>query len=319
MNISFFLLFCYYIFVMIMKKIIKLILTLLIIFGCFYYLDEITTYISKFLGNKPKVMISNPNEYYKKMDYEFVSDSKDFIPYSKEDLYDIFYSIFNRGYDTFTFYCPEEYKECISDVQSISDESSMITHINNFVSPFNSYSNVKITCGISSGEVNIDVTKLYSKEDIDIINKKIDEIIKSTIKDDMDDDDKVLAIHDYIINHTKYDVLREKGTSKYKSNTAYGALIEGYAVCGGYADAMSLFLDRFNIKNYKISTDTHVWNAIYINDNWLHLDLTWDDPVLENSSQDTLLHKFYLIDTKKLEDYKITDHEYDKTIYSELS
>lgn len=302
-----------------MKKIIKLILTLLIIFGCFYYLDEITTYISKFLGNKPKVMISNPNEYYKKIDYEFVSDSKDFIPYSKEDLYDIFYSIFNRGYDTFTFYCPEEYKECISDVQSISDESSMITHINNFVSPFNSYSNVKITCGISSGEVNIEVTKLYSKEDIDIINKKIDEIIKSTIKDDMDDDDKVLAIHDYIINHTKYDVLREKGTSKYKSNTAYGALIEGYAVCGGYADAMSLFLDRFNIKNYKISTDTHVWNAIYINDNWLHLDLTWDDPVLENSSQDTLLHKFYLIDTKKLEDYKITDHEYDKTIYSELS
>lgn len=302
-----------------MKKIIKLILTLLIIFGCFYYLDEITTYVSKFLGNKPKVMISNPNEYYKKIDYEFVSDSKDFIPYSKEDLYDIFYSIFNRGYDTFTFYCPEEYKECISDVQSISDESSMITHINNFVSPFNSYSNVKITCGISSGEVNIEVTKLYSKEDIDIINKKIDEIIKSTIKDDMDDDDKVLAIHDYIINHTKYDVLREKGTSKYKSNTAYGALIEGYAVCGGYADAMSLFLDRFNIKNYKISTDTHVWNAIYINDNWLHLDLTWDDPVLENSSQDTLLHKFYLIDTKKLEDYKITDHEYDKTIYSELS
>lgn len=302
-----------------MKKIIKLILTLLIIFGCFYYLDEITTYISKFLGNKPKVMISNPNEYYKKIDYEFVSDIKDFIPYSKEDLYDIFYSIFNRGYDTFTFYCPEEYKECISDVQSISDESSMITHINNFVSPFNSYSNVKITCGISSGEVNIEVTKLYSKEDIDIINKKIDEIIKSTIKDDMDDDDKVLAIHDYIINHTKYDVLREKGTSKYKSNTAYGALIEGYAVCGGYADAMSLFLDRFNIKNYKISTDTHVWNAIYINDNWLHLDLTWDDPVLENSSQDTLLHKFYLIDTKKLEDYKITDHEYDKTIYSELS
>lgn len=302
-----------------MKKIIKLILTLLIIFGCFYYLDEITTYVSKFLGNKPKVMISNPNEYYKKIDYEFVSDSKDFIPYSKEDLYDIFYSIFNRGYDTFTFYCPEEYKECISDVQSISDESSMITHINNFVSPFNSYSNVKITCGISSGEVNIEVTKLYSKEDIDIINKKIDEIIKSTIKDDMDDDDKVLAIHDYIINHTKYDVLREKGTSKYKSNTAYGALIEGYAVCGGYADAMSLFLDRFDIKNYKISTDTHVWNAIYINDNWLHLDLTWDDPVLENSSQDTLLHKFYLIDTKKLEDYKITDHEYDKTIYSELS
>ena len=302
-----------------MKKIIKLIFTLLIVAGCFYYMDDISTYFSKYLANKPKVVVSNPNEYYKKTNYEFVSDSNDFVPYSKHDLYSIFYSIFNRGYDTFTFYCPEEYKDCIKDVQNISNKSNILTHINNFVSPLNSCSNVRITCGVNSGEVNVEVTKLYSNDDIIKINNKIDEIIKSTIKDDMSDEDKVLAIHDYIINHTKYDVLREKGTSKYKSNTAYGALIEGYAVCGGYADAMSLFLNRFNIKNYKISTDTHVWNAIYINGNWLHLDLTWDDPVLENSTEDTLLHKFYLIDTKKLEDYKITDHEYDKTIYSELS
>ena len=302
-----------------MKKILKYIVTLVIISGCFYYLDDISSYFSSYLSNKPKVMISNPNEYYKEVSYEFVSDSKDFIPYSKHDLYSIFYSIFNRGYETFTFYCPEEYKECIDDVQSISNESNMLTHINNFVSPFNSYSNVKITCGINSGEVNVEVTKLYSKDDITKINKKIDEIIRTYIKDDMSNEDKVLTIHDYIVNHTKYDVNRDKGTSKYKSNTAYGALIEGYAVCGGYADAMSLFLNRFNIKNYKVSTNSHVWNAIYINDSWLHLDLTWDDPVLENSNQDTLLHKFYLIDTKKLEDYKITDHEYDKTIYSELS
>ena len=175
------------------------------------------------------------------------------------------------------------------------------------------YAKEKILSNVHNGAVIL--LHANSKDNCNIL----DEIIKSTIKDDMSDEDKVLAIHDYIINHTKYDVLREKGTSKYKSNTAYGALIEGYAVCGGYADAMSLFLNRFNIKNFKISTDTHVWNAIYINGNWLHLDLTWDDPVLENSTEDTLLHKFYLIDTKKLEDYKITDHEYDKTIYSELS
>ena len=46
--------------------------------------------------------------------------------------------------------------------------------------------------------------------------------------------------------------------------------------------------------------------------------LTWDDPV-SSSGEDTILHKFYLIDTPSLEKYKITDHEYDKTIYEELS
>ena len=96
----------------------------------------------------------------------------------------------------------------------------------------------------------------------------------------MNQEEKIRAIHDYIINNTEYDVERnETGTSNYDSNTAYGALIQGKAICSGYADAMALFLARFNIPNYKIASGTHVWNAVYINNTWLHLDLTWDDPV----------------------------------------
>ena len=127
-------------------------------------------------------------------------------------------------------------------------------------------------------------------------------------------EDKILKIHDYIINNTKYDT----ANSDSKSSTAYGALINHKAVCGGYADAMALFLNKFNVPNFKIASNTHVWNAVYIDSTWLHLDLTWDDPV-SSSGEDTILHKFYLIDTPSLEKYKITDHEYDKTIYEELS
>ena len=29
-------------------------------------MDDISTYFSKYLANKPKVVVSNPNEYYKK-------------------------------------------------------------------------------------------------------------------------------------------------------------------------------------------------------------------------------------------------------------
>ena len=134
----------------------------------------------------------------------------------------------------------------------------------------------------------------------------------------MELEDKVLKIHDYIINNTKYDEDRINGIIKYKSNIAYGPLIENYGICGGYADAMALFLNKWNIPNYKVASSTHVWNAIYINEQWLHLDLTWDDPVSEDRSIDTLLHKFYLIDTRTLEDYEITDHDFNKTVYREL-
>ena len=51
-------------------------------------------------------------------------------------------------------------------------------------------------------------------------------------------------------NHQKR-LIRQVFT-KYKSEIAYGPLFEGYAVCGGYTDLMELFLEKMNIKSYKI-------------------------------------------------------------------
>ena len=254
-----------------------------------------------------------PNAYYKKVSFDFVKESETFTPLSMQDIKDIFYSILDRGYDEFTFYCPSEYTSCLDDVNAITNDAGVLTHINNFVSPFNNFKSINVTYS-QSGEVNIKIEKLYSSDDIVTINSKINEIISENITDDMKLEDKILKIHDYIINTTKYDT----DNSDSKSSTAYGALINHKAVCGGYADAMALFLNKFNVPNFKIASNTHVWNAVYIDSAWLHLDLTWDDPV-SSSGEDTILHKFYLIDTPSLEKYKITDHEYDKTIYEELS
>ena len=66
-------------------------------------------------------------------------------------------------------------------------------------------------------------------------------------------------------------------------------------------------------------SDTHVWNIVYINNKWLHLDLTWDDPVSLFSNVDNLIHKFYLIDTETLENYNIEDHNFDKYVYQEVA
>ena len=95
-------------------------------------------------------------------------------------------------------------------------------------------------------------------------------------------------------------------------------MIEGYGLCGGYTDAMALFLDYYNIPNFKVITENHVWNVVKINDKWYHLDLTWDDPVA-SSGKDVLEHTFFLITTKKLEGIEKQQHIYDKAVFKEVA
>ena len=112
------------------------------------------------------------------------------------------------------------------------------------------------------------------------------------------------------VNNTEYDIERnEHGSSQYKSNTAYGPLFEHQAICSGYTDLMAIFLDKFNIKNLKISSNNHVWNGVYLNNKWLHLDLTWDDPITPDN-RDLLLYDLFLIDDNKLKTLNIEEHDY---------
>lgn len=303
-----------------MKKfIIPIILAILIVLEL-VFMNPIKNFATDVINNRPELIILPKNEYYKDYDFLYVERSKDYIPYSIKDIRNIFFSVINNGWDEFTFYCPNEYEDCIKDVQTISGNDTLLTNINNYTSPFNAFTSIETTYD-DSGEVNIKLNKLYSKEQINIINKEVDRIIKELITDNMNNETKIRTIHDYIINNTYYDKVRnDTGNSTYASNTAYGALIEHQAICSGYADAMELFLNKFNIKNYKIASKTHVWNALYLDNNWYHLDLTWDDPVSERGP--ILDHKYFLVNNDELtkaDGNNIDTHIFDKTIYLEFN
>ena len=130
---------------------------------------------------------------------------------------------------------------------------------------------------------------------------------------------KIKLIHDYIINNTKYDVQKTENTNStlYKSEIAYGPLLQGYGICSGYTDAMQLMLERLEIENFKVASTNHVWNAVKIDDTWKHLDLTWDDPILD-IGLDWIIHDFYLISTEELLKLDQTEHTFDQNIYVEL-
>ena len=145
------------------------------------------------------------------------------------------------------------------------------------------------------------------------------EIITRQVKNTKDEREIIKIIHDYIINNTKYDSDKsDRNIEKYNSNIAYGPLLQGYGLCGGYTDAMAIFLDYYDIPNYKVISENHIWNAVYLNNKWYHLDLTWDDPVMKDGSN-TLEYTFFLITTKELEEQATNQHIFNKSVFSEVA
>ena len=297
-------------------------ISILVILMIVINFDTLSSRFKDILRIHPELVIKPGNEYQKDDSFLFVKQVDSYTPYNYEELKNIFYSVLNQGWNEFTFYCPVEYQECLNDVADISYDKLLLSNINNFVHPYNSYTSIK-TLFDETGEITIKVTHLYSNEEIDRIDKDIDLLIENVVKDSMSDKEKILALHDYIINNTKYDIERansETNSSEYDSARILGVLYDHYAICSGYADLMAVILEKLNIPNYKISSETHVWNALYLDNEWWHLDLTWDDPI-STSGKDILDHSYFLIDSKTLRelDAGIKDHIYDKDIYMEVN
>ena len=302
-----------------MKKILFIGLLLILIGIGLYYKEDIVKISYNFIrGANKKITLENKNEYYRDYDFEFVQNTDNFIPTNKQELYNVFYTVINSGNDEFTFYCSYDYKECINDVQELAKDQTILSDINNYVHPFNSFKHI-YTKYDAMGKVTLTLEKMYTDEEISLISQKVDSLSNSLIIENDSDYNNILRVHDYIINNAKYDLKRsDYNDTTYKSNIAYGPLFEGYAICGGYTDLMELYLEKMNIKSYKVSSFKHVWNAVYYNNSWLNLDLTWDDPVVNDGKYNYLEHNFFLITTSKLHEIEKTEHEFDYNSYPEL-
>ncbi|MBO4601087.1 MAG: hypothetical protein J5634_02505 [Bacilli bacterium] len=310
-----------------MKKFIVPFLCLFIIVLVAINHTKLVDFATKVFTNKQHLNILAGNEYTKSNDYLYVQRSNDYTPLGYQDVLNIYYSIINNHWDTFTFYCPSEYSSCIDDITKLSDSSLTLSNINNFVHPYNSFTNIKTTID-SNGEIIVKVSYLYTKDQINYINNEVDRIISENYNSELNTKENLKNIHDYIINNTKYDVDYEKNKPLQTYN-AYGALKEHLATCNGYSDLMAIILSKLNINNYKIAynpgenkeTEGHVWNAAYIDGSWLHIDLTWDDPV--GDGRDYLYHKYFLVNTEEMKEadtgnIQVIEHDFDKKVYQEF-
>lgn len=279
--------------------------------------EMIISYVNYFSGLFGNNKLEARNDYTRDMDFTYVKRTTNFHPKNYQDILNIYYSALNNGLEEFTFQCDASYTTCLDDVDTLANSQEKLSDINNYVHPFNSFKHIETTYN-SLGSVTISVVRAYTPEEIALLNKAIDEIYPKVINENASVKDNIKSAHDYIINYTKYDRTRKDGESEYRSDTAYGALYQGYAVCGGYSDTMALFLNRMNIPNFKASSEMHVWNVVNVDGQWLNLDLTWDDPI-SIDGLDYLEYDFFLIDSKTMLTLEQKEHNFNVTSYPEIA
>ncbi len=127
----------------------------------------------------------------------------------------------------------------------------------------------------------------YQKR-VNDLNSEISKLVSKT--QGMNDFEKALYIHDYIVLNCEYDlelleILETEGTLsgelRSEKYTEYSVLVNGTGVCGSYALAYRAILNAAGMECLYLSSSqmNHAWNMVKIYGNWYHVDCCWDDPV----------------------------------------
>ncbi len=146
-------------------------------------------------------------------------------------------------------------------------------------------------------------------------------IVQNLITEDMTLRERLKALHDYVVKHCAYDVEIAQQAELVQSNgadtafTAAGALVEGKAVCSGYARAYMMLCAAAGIDVIYIADASmnHGWNAVRVYETIYYIDTTFDDPIPDRGE---LVSEEYFLQTK--EQMQKT-HRWDTAFYDELS
>lgn len=99
-------------------------------------------------------------------------------------------------------------------------------------------------------------------------------LIKARVNSSMSQYEIAKRLHDAVARQIEYTA------GKPNSHNAYGALIEGEAVCEGYAELYQYALYKMGIQSHIITGDAggpHAWNLVNIDGEYYQTDVTWDD------------------------------------------
>ena len=160
--------------------------------------------------------------------------------------------------------------------------------------------------GFTDSEGNVDISRVNTYNDA--VAKAV-----ACVKSEMSDVEKLLAVYDYLVLHCAYDYENYlNNTIPYISYSAYGALVEGKAVCNGYALAMADIIKRLGMSCYVVASSDHAWNLVYVDGNWYHIDATWGKPIMytadDYNAEGYVKHDYFMISDEEIKALDISSH-----------
>ncbi len=117
--------------------------------------------------------------------------------------------------------------------------------------------------------------------------QQLGDCVKKTIQPGMTSFDKLVALHDALVQMARYDA--DAG------GDICDILSKGCGSCEAYSSALCVMLELAGIPS-RVVTGTadgpHAWNLVKLGSEWYHVDATWDDPVVGNGSRQVVAHGF---------------------------
>ena len=167
-------------------------------------------------------------------------------------------------------------------------------------------------------DVNLEAFERRAKD----LNEEINSIVDKV--EGLDDFEKALYIHDYIVLHCEYDLeladyMNQNGGiivgSEYYNEkyTDYSVLVNGTGVCDSYATAYRALMNASGVECVHVSSSSmkHAWNEVYLDGQWYHVDCTWDDPVPNNYG--TASRKYFLLTDQEMKE--LNHHSWNPSNY----
>lgn len=157
------------------------------------------------------------------------------------------------------------------------------------------------------------------------VNEKVDELLETTFsfEESNSEYENIYAVYDYICSNVVYDNENLDDSTYTLKYSTYAALIDGTAVCQGYASLFYRLLRELDL-DVRVATgyggeksedmsnyyENHAWNIAQIDSKWYYADSTWDAGFSDEVAQGTYSYQYFL---KGTEDFDSLEAPYSTT------
>ena len=148
------------------------------------------------------------------------------------------------------------------------------------------YGGAWMSGSILGSEFTINYTMTYydTAEQENEVDEAVAEVLTELNLDGKEEDYKIARIYDYITSHVVYDYANLHDNEYFLKHTAYAALINGTAVCQGYALLFYRLCLEAGVEARIIAgtggtssnSGPHAWNIVKIGSDYYNIDSTWD-------------------------------------------